>query len=249
MPRGLSRPAPQEAPVPDTQPDRRLLLPPPFQAFAAGAGDILAMAADRATQGAGTILWREAGGVLAIALILEPGPPLATTPAEADLGYLAALAALCDTLAQHGQPERRVEIGWPDRVLYDGALLAGTRWQTGPAGPDGLPEWAVFAAEITASRDGLDHPGLFPNSTSLAEEEFPEAPPMIESLAAWLKLIVDRWSVHGPDAVLRRVLDRVPQPDALAGARIEGGRLKLPPLASVLDETRWRDPERGGPAW
>lgn len=226
-----------------------LLLPPPFRAFAAGAGDILGLAEARATQGAGTILWREADGVMAIAVIMEPAPPLVTSKDEADLGYLAGLAALCDTLARHGQPERQVTIDWPDRVLYDTATLAGTRWRVGPEGPDGLPAWVVFAAEIISSRDGLDEPGLFPDSTSLAEEEFSETPRIIESLASFLKLIVDRWTVEGRNAVLRRVLDRIDRQDALSGASIVGGELELPSVASLLNEQRWRAPERGGPAW
>lgn len=250
MPAGLSPPAPNgTVPVPAALPAPRLLLPPPFRAFPAPAGDIVALARDHADKGAGTVLWRDDGGVLALAIVLEPGPPLAATPAEAELGYLAGLAALCETLAHHAQPERQVTIHWPDRVLYDAALIAGARWQAGPVAADGLPEWVIFAAEILASRDGLESPGLFPDSTSLAEEGFPDAAQMIESLAAFLKLIVDRWTIHGPDSVLRRVLDRVPGQDALQAARIEGGRLQLPPLAERLDESRWRDPARGGPAW
>lgn len=226
-----------------------LLLPPPFRAFPAGAGDILDLAEAEAAQGAGTILWRQTDGVLAIAIILEPAPPLITTAAEVDLGYLAGLAALCDMLARHGQPERQITLDWPDRLLYDRATIAGARWRVGPQGSDGLPEWVIFATEIIAARDGLDDPGLFPHSTSLAEEEFPAAPPMIESLAAFLKLIVDRWTVEGPNAVLRRVLDRIDRNDALGDARITNGQLELPPLSPLLNADRWRDPRRGGPAW
>lgn len=227
----------------------RLLLPPPFRAVPAGPGDLMDLAEAAADQGAGTLLWREAEGVLAAAVILEPAPPLAATPAEAEMGYLAGLAALADMLARHGQPERDVTIAWPDRVLYDAAILAGARWRAGPVGPDGLPEWAIFGFEIIAARGGLDEPGLYPDSTSLVEEEFPESPALIESFAAFLKLIVDRWSTDGAETVLRPVLDRVRDHDALHGARIEGGRLALPPLAAVLDEGGWRDPARGGPAW
>ena len=235
--------------MPATLPAPRLLLPPPFRAIAVGCGDILELAARHAAEGAGTLLWREAGGVLALAVVFEPGPPLAETPLQAELGYLAGLAALCEMLARHGQPERRVSIDWPDCVTYDGATIAGARWRAGPVAADGLPEWVVFAAEIIAARDGLEDPGLHPDSTSLTEEEFADTAPMIESFAAFLKLIVDRWLVEGVDSLLRRVLDRVPDHDALRGARIEGGRLHLPALEAVLDPGRWRDPARGGPAW
>ena len=226
-----------------------LLLPPPFNAYPAGAGDILDLAEAEAARGAGTILWRQTDGVLAIAIILEPGPPLINNAAEVDLGYLAGVAALCDMLARHGQPERLITLDWPDRLLYDAATIAGTRWRVGPTGTDGLPEWVIFATEIIAGRDGLDDTGLFPDSTSLAEEEFPAAEPMIESLAAFLKLIVDRWTVEGPNAVLRRVLDRVEAKDALRDARIVNGKLELPPLVPLLNTGRWRDAARGGPAW
>lgn len=227
----------------------RLLLPPPFRAYAAGPGDILPQAQKMVSEGAGTILWRNADGVLSLAVILEPGPPLVSSEADVDLGYISALAALCDMLTRHGQPERRLALHWPDRIFYDEALLAGTRWRMGPKDADGLPEWVIFTTEIIAAREGLDEPGLHPNSTSLAEEEFPEPAPMIESFASYLKLVIDRWTHEGPDAVLRRVLDRVDQHDALTGARIVGGRLQLPPLATVLNEAAWRDPVRGGPAW
>ena len=226
-----------------------LLLPPPFKAYAVGPGDLLDLAQDMAGEGAGTLLWRHEAGVLALAVILEPAPPLCSTPAEAELGYVAGLGALCDMLAHHAQPERPVRIDWPDRVVYDTATLAGARWRAGPVGADGLPEWVIFAAEMISERPGLDEPGRYPGSTALEEEEFPPPAPMLESFAAFLKLIIDRWSTQGPEAVLRRVLDRVDGPGALAEARIEGGRLRLPPLRDILAEDRWRDAARGGPQW
>lgn len=233
--------------MPASPPTPRLLLPPPFQAIPAGPGDILDLAESCVQNGAGTLLWRDSGDVLALAVVMEPGPPLVTDQAGVELGYLAALAAVCDMLTQHGLPERRIALHWPDRIIYDQALLAGARWRMGPAGTDGLPEWVIFAAEIIADRPGLADPGLYPASTSLTEEEFPEPPALIESFAAYLKLVVDRWSQDGPDAVLRRILERVHQPDALAGAQIRDGRLHLPPL--TLNESSWRDPAREGPAW
>lgn len=235
--------------MPELSSAPRLLLPPPFKAHPAGRGDILDLAQARTAEGAGTILWHDSDQVLALAVVLEPGPPLVTDQAGVDLGYLAAVAALCDMLSRHGLPERSVTLQWPDHVHYDQALLAGTRWRVGPCGADGLPEWVIFAAEIIADRGDLSDPGLYPDSTSLTEEEFPQTPAMIETFAAYLKLIIDRWSHDGPKTVLRRILDRVHQPDALTGARIKGGELQLPPLATALDETRWRDPARGGPAW
>lgn len=227
----------------------RLLLPPPFRAFEAPEGDLLAIAATYAHEGAGTLLWREADGILALAVVLEPGPPLVATPREAELGYIAAVAALCETLVQHGLPERQVRFEFPDQIRYDGALIAGTRWQAGPLGEDGLPEWVIFVAEILSDRPGLEEPGLYPSSTSLEEEEFGASSAMIESFASWLKLIVDRWQHDGVDALLRRLLDRVEGHEALKGAEIVGGRLQLPPLATVMNEERWRDAERGGPKW
>ncbi|RRH78216.1 biotin/lipoate--protein ligase family protein [Falsigemmobacter faecalis] len=227
----------------------RLLLPPPFRAIEAPEGDLLALAAAQAHEGAGTLLWREAEGVLAIAVVLEPGPPLVSTAAEAELGYIAAVAALCEALVQHGQPERQIRVGFPDQIRYDGALIAGTRWQAGPLGGDGLPEWVIFAAEILSDRPGLEEPGLYPFTTSLEEEDFGETAAIIESFASWLKLIVDRWQYDGVNALLRRLLDRVEGDEALKGAEIVNGRLQLPPLALVLDEARWRDADRGGPKW
>ncbi|GEM_PF-3045886 len=228
---------------------QRLLLPPPFVASAAGEGDILDLTCARAEDGAGTLLWRDADGVLAFGLVLEPAPPLTQSEADTDFGYYAALAALCDAVAQHGQPERQVHIQWPDRVIYDAGLLAGARWRIGPKGEDGLPLWAVFAAELTRARAGLEQSGDYPQSTSLDEEDFPDSAQLLESFAAFLKLIVDRWAQQGPDAVLRRMLNRVADQAALETAEIKAGRLHLPRLGNMLDEGGWRDSARGGPRW
>ena len=233
-----------------SEPVARLLLPPPFRAIKAGPGDLLDLGRAHAAEGAGTLLWRESPeGVLAFAVILEPGPPLVDTPLEAELGHVACMAALCDALAHHGQPERQLRAIWPDRIEYDAALIAGCRWLAGPPAQDGLPAWVIFSAEIIAARPGLEDAGTHPGTTSLEEEEFPASAHLIESFAAFLKLIVDRWHQEGRGAVLRRLLDRVEGDDALKGARIENGTLQLPPLAEVLDEAAWRDPVRGGPAW
>lgn len=194
-------------------------------------------------------MWRDANGVLAFGLVLEPAPPLIQNEAETDFGYYAALAALCDALAQHGQPERQVQIHWPDRVIYDAGLLAGARWRVGPKGEDGLPLWVIFAAELTRARKGLDHTGTYPQSTSLDEEDFPDSAQLLESFAAFLKLIIDRWSQQGADVVLRRILDRVTEGSALEKAEIKAGRLHLPRLATMLDDAGWRDTARGGPRW
>lgn len=225
------------------------MLPPPFTAHVAGHGDILELTCARAQDGAGTLMWREAEGVLAFGLVLEPAPPLTQSEADTDFGYYAALAALCDALARHGQPERQVQIHWPDRVIYDAGLLAGARWRVGPKGDDGLPLWVVFAAELTRARAGLDQTGDYPQSTSLDEEDFPDSAQLLESFAAFLKLIVDRWSQQGADVVLRRILDRVADRSALENAEIKAGRLHLPRLNAMLDEAGWRDTARGGPRW
>ncbi|MGY6568767.1 MAG: biotin/lipoate--protein ligase family protein, partial [Salinarimonas sp.] len=80
---------------------RRLMLPPPYTQAYRDDGDVLDDAVKLAPEeGAGTLVWRKSGGLLAFAVVLEPEKPLR----EARLAFFAGMAALGDALAAHCVP-------------------------------------------------------------------------------------------------------------------------------------------------
>lgn len=201
---------------------RPLQLPPPYTAHVVTADDILAAAVARApADGAGTLLVTRRPGVLAFAVVLEPDRPLP----EARGAFFAGMAALADALAAHCPPDRAVRIVWPDEVRYDRARLGGGRCAVAPCDAGAVPDWMVFAAELIADRDGLDEPGRFPDSISLAEEGFDAPEDIIESFASYLMLYFDRWTHEGIMAVTNRVLMRIDPPLLRGLRRIEGETL------------------------
>jgi hypothetical protein len=104
---------------------RRLVLPPPYSPRRIEAGDVLAEALRLAPEeGAGTLVWRHGGGVLAFAVVLEPEQSLA----QARMAFFAGMCALGDALAAHCAPDRPVRFGWPDTIVYDAARLGGARF-------------------------------------------------------------------------------------------------------------------------
>ncbi|MFN3953495.1 MAG: biotin/lipoate--protein ligase family protein [Pararhodobacter sp.] len=227
--------------------DSAILLPPPFTLLRAEGEDILEEAAALAPQhGAGTLLVREAPGLLAMAVVLEPEAPLA----EAQVAFLLGMAALGDALAAHCPPERPVRFVWPDELRYDRARLGGGRFAVTPGcGPQDVPDWMVFAAELIADRDHLADPGKHPDSLSLKEDAFDPAEDIIASFAAYLMLYFDRWKHDGIEAVTNRYLMRIDPPLLRGVRRIEGDRLveitpsgnrRYPPLMEALGQNGWR---------
>ena len=74
----------------DAEP-RPLVLPPPYSPRRIEAGDVLAEALRLAPEeGAGTLVWRHGGGILAFAVVLEPEQPLAS----ARMAFFAGMCAL-----------------------------------------------------------------------------------------------------------------------------------------------------------
>jgi hypothetical protein len=213
----------------------RLTLPPPYAQRRLAEGDALdAAIAAAVAEGAGTLLWRVSGGVAAFAVTLEPEAPLRA----ARMAVFAGMAALADALAAHCPPERGVRIGWPATVIYDRARLGGGRFAA-PEGcaEDAVPDWLVFAAELIADRDAVEHPGEFPETTSLKEEGFDAPEAIIESFASYLMLYFDRWTHQGLSAVTERYLERL-DPPLLAGTRAFEGCDLVERTPSGA--TRWR---------
>jgi hypothetical protein len=227
---------------------RPLVLPPPYSPRRIEAGDVLAEALRLAPEeGAGTLVWRHGGGVLAFAVVLEPEQPLA----QARMAFFAGMCALGDALAAHCAPDRPVRFGWPDTIVYDAARLGGARF----AAPEDcaetdVPDWMVFAVELIAERDHLVDPGAYPDSTSLKEEEFEPAEDILASFASYLMLWFDRWEHQGLQADGRALSGaaRSAAGDrrALARRRRSGGALpsgevRQESLADGLAACRWRD--------
>lgn len=227
-------------------------LPPPFTLVRAEGDDVLAEAVRLAPEmGAGTLVLRQAPGLLAFAVVFEPEQPLH----EAQMAFVLGMTALGDTLAAHCPPDRPVRFVWPDELRYDKARIGGGRFAVPPgAGPDDVPDWLVFAAELIADRDHLENPGEFPDSVSLKEDEFDQPEAIVATFASYLMLYFDRWAHDGIEAVTNRYLVRIDPPLLRGVRRFEGDRLveitpsgntRHAPLIEALGTTGWRD--AGGP--
>lgn len=231
----------------DTQP--RIHLPPPYTLHRSTESDVLAHAVRLAPEeGAGALVLRQVPGRLDLAVVLEPESPLE----QAQMAFLLGMVAMADALAAHCPPERAVRLVWPDEIRFDKARLGGGRFVVAPGtGTEDVPEWMVFAVELLADRPGIDEPGHFPDSTSLAEEAFDPPADIVSTFASYLMLYFDRWAHEGLEAVTNRYLMRIDPPLLRGVRRIEGDRLveitpsaggrKSPPLLEALGATGWRD--------
>ncbi|TQM94484.1 biotin/lipoate--protein ligase family protein [Roseinatronobacter monicus] len=233
----------------ETDESGKIILPPPYTLHRTEQADVLQVASDLApTEGAGTLVVHQAPGLVAFAVVLEPEQPLA----EAQMAFLLGMVAVADALAAHCPPERSVRMNWPDEVLFDKARLGGGRFAVAPGtGPEDVPDWMVFAAELIADRDQLTEPGALASSTSLKEEAFDPAEDIISTFASYMMLYFDRWAHDGIEAVTNRYLMRIDPPLLRGVRRIEGDRLvevtpssggkRSAPLLEGLGKTGWRD--------
>jgi hypothetical protein len=208
------------------------------------------------TAGAGTFVHVGRFDVLEFAVVLEPEEPLQ----GARRAFYAGMTALADAVAAYAPPEKAIRFDWPGAVRLDDALVGGGRL----AWPDGCPEnevpdWLVFSGMITASLRRLGDPGLFPDATSLEEEEIENGHAVIESFARHLMLAFRVWADDGFGAVEAGYLARVPKQRAGDIVRLSPGgdllmsnearrdhverRLLLP----ALEASTWLDRERAAP--
>ncbi|MCC5971759.1 MAG: hypothetical protein JJU15_17600 [Pararhodobacter sp.] len=224
-----------------------LKLPPPYTLVQALGTDVLEDAAALAPEmGAGALVLRQAPGLLAFAVVLEPEQPLNV----AQMAFVLGMTALGDALAAHCPPARPVRFVWPDELRYDKARLGGGRFRVAPGcAPDEVPDWMVFAAELIADRDHLQDPGEFPDSLSLKEDEFDPPESIVATFASYLMLYFDRWAHDGLDAVTNRYLMRIDPPLLRGVRRFEGDRLveitpsggkRYPPLMEAMGQSGWR---------
>jgi hypothetical protein len=236
-----------------TEAENRLMLPPLFAAHPVEAAPFAAACAAAAEAGAGALYVAERPGLLALAVVLEPDLPLAA----ARRVFPVCMAALADALAAHCLPERTVEIGWPDVLMCNAGRIGGGRlgWPPG-ADEAAVPDWLVFGADLIRDRDAIEETGHYPDTTSLAEEQFDSIRDLVEGFARNLMYRLDTWAERGfeqaADGYLRRLVA-----GAGDGARIgPTGDLLVPggdgasPARSLIEglEARlWFDPARDGP--
>ena len=241
-----------------TQTEPELSLPPPFSAVRLReVGDAFAHAASiAADEGAGTLVHVGRFDLAEFAVVLEPEEPLA----QARCAFYAGMAALCDALSAHAEPETSIAIDWPDAILVNGGLVGGGRlcWPQGAA-DDETPPWLVFGAMIrTVSMTGLD-PGLTPLTTALEEEGFADlkATQLIESFARNFMVAFDSWNEHGFGAVAKEYLARLPLEKGVRRDIDVNGDLLIrrmgktdverKSLVTALATPAWLDPDSKGP--
>lgn len=188
----------------------RLDLPPAFtEVPLREAGDAFDHARKIAPkEGAGTLVWVRRFDVIEFALVLEPDEPLAA----ARRAFYTCMCALYDALAVHAAPERKIQFVWPDVVLVDGGLVAGTQfgWPE-HADEKSPPAWLVFGAMVRSAIMGGGEPGMRPGVTSLEDEGFDElgSGKLIETFARHLMSWVDKFQQDGFRPIAEYYLERL----------------------------------------
>jgi biotin-(acetyl-CoA carboxylase) ligase len=188
----------------------RLDLPPGFREVPLReAGDAFGHAEKiAAKEGAGTLVWVRRFDVVEFAVVLEPEEPLA----GARRTFYVAQCALFDALASHAPPDKNIRFVWPDAVLVDGGLVAGSQigWPS-RAEEKKPPRWIVFAAMVRSAIMGGNEPGALPNAASLEEEGFDElgSGRLVETFARHLLVWTDVWQQEGYRPVFEHYLERL----------------------------------------
>lgn len=185
--------------------DPSLALPPGFRALP-GGDDPWETAVRAAAAGAepGSVFWDGAHGRCRAAFVFAPDRPLAAG-VVLDLGALA----LFDAIAVLAPPQVPVHLVPPDGLAVDGGRVATLRASEGPAGSDGVPDWAVLGLDAAVGVR-VAAPGETPDRTSLAEEGFGGVTPadllthMSRHLLGW----IEAWREDGAAALAKAVAQR-----------------------------------------
>jgi biotin-(acetyl-CoA carboxylase) ligase len=240
--------------------EQTLDLPPGYTLVALRElGDAFAHGCEIAAKaGAGTLVWVRRYDLVEFAVVLEPDEPLVS----ARRAFFAGMNAVADAIAAHCPPEREVNFGWPDAIVFDGGLLGGARlgWPAGCA-EDEIPAWLVFGVILRAADMAHVEEVQAATSVSLLSEGFEmiDSDAIIESFARHLMTAFDRWKERGFEAIARDYLERLPKQKAgeRRGIDVNGDLLVSPPagrgppertpLVAALAKSGWYDPHARGP--
>jgi biotin-(acetyl-CoA carboxylase) ligase len=211
-----------------------------------------------AEAGAGTLVWVRRYDLVEFAVVLEPDEPLLS----ARRALFAGMNAVADAIAAHCPPEREVNFGWPDAIMFDGGLLGGARlgWPADCA-EDENPAWLVFGVILRAADMAHVEEVQAASGVSLLSEGFEmiDADAIIESFTRHLMTAFDRWKERGFEAIARDYLERLPKRKAgeRRGIDLNGDLLVSPPagrgspdrtpLVDALAKAGWYDPQARGP--
>jgi biotin-(acetyl-CoA carboxylase) ligase len=226
--------------------------PPVYRPLAIEHGDALdrACAQAAAGAGAGTLVWSRRADRLDCAVVLEPDRPLGA----ALLVVPVAALALADALGAVGPPTLPITVGWPGRVLVDGAVVGEVRLADFGNDLGAVPDRLVLGAAVDVLGDPDDDaPGRHPERSDLREEGFDDitVPELAESFSRHLLLGMTRWIEDGFDPVRAALLNRLtPDPGppvrgiADDGTLLfgDGSALPLPEAlaAHALEDAPWR---------
>src|SRR5216684_3336113 len=240
--------------------DQTFDLPPGYTLVALRElGDAFAHGCEIAAEaGAGTLVWVRRYDLVEFAVVLEPDEPLVS----ARRAFFAGMNAVADAIAAHCPPEREVNFGWPDAIVFDGGLLGGARlgWPAGCA-EDEIPAWLVFGAILRAADMAHVEEVQAASGVSLLSEGFEmiDADAIIGSFARHLMTAFDRWNERGFEVIARDYLERLPKRKAGERRAIDpnGDLLVSPPagsgppdrtnLVDALAKAAWYDPQARGP--
>jgi biotin-(acetyl-CoA carboxylase) ligase len=240
--------------------EQGLDLPPGYTLVALReAGDAFVHGCEIAGEaGAGTLVWVRRYDLVEFAVVLEPDEPLKS----ARRALFAGMNAVADAIAAHCPPEREVNFGWPDTVIFDGGLLGGARlgWPQACAETD-VPPWLVFGVILRAADMAHVDEVQAAAGVSLLSEGFEmiDTDAIIESFARHLMTAFDRWKERGFEAIAGDYLERLPQRKAGERRAIDGngdllvalpgssGPPERTPLVDALARANWYDPHARGP--
>ena len=190
--------------------EQTLDLPPGYTLVALRElGDAFAHGCEiAASSGAGTLVWVRRYDLVEFAVVLEPDEPLTS----ARRAFFAGMNAVADAISAHCPPEREVNFGWPDAIMFDGGLLGGGRlgWPADCA-EDQVPAWLVFGAILRAADMAHIEEVQAASGVAMLSEGFEmiDTDAIIESFARHLMTGFDRWRERGFEPIARDYLARL----------------------------------------
>jgi biotin-(acetyl-CoA carboxylase) ligase len=166
----------------------------------------------------GTLLWSDANGRLALALLLDSETGFEESAPVA----LVAVLAMGDAIGALAPPVVAVTNAWPDRIEVNGALVGGTALHVLPGGR------LLLETEVLVSSAGEYEPGEKPEFTSLHEEGCGEVTPvgLLESFARHFLSWLHRWQEDGFAPLRFHWLARGPRRGVLVTARMGNQRIE-----------------------